>query len=45
MAVLEDGSDAAGSGGEDWRIGEAEIGAETGLDHQQVFDQASSELT
>ena len=33
MAVLEDRSDAARSRGEDRRIGEAEIGAETGLGH------------
>lgn len=45
MAVLEDGSDAAGSGSEDWRIGEAKIGAETSLDGQQMFDQASKGLT
>lgn len=31
MAVLEDGGDAASSGGEDWRIGLSEVRVQTGL--------------
>ena len=46
MSVFKDRGNAAGSGGEDWRVGEAEIGAETGLGTlKEVYQQGSVPLT